>query len=326
MRRIAMEEAFSVPELDTKVNTMKGSPFYQAEAVEHWVSRLPDFAEWRLPEMDRYGIDIQVLSLTAPGVQAVTEPGAAVDMARRANDALAHNIARHPDRFVGLATLPLQDPDAAVVELRRAIGELGLCGALVNGHTQGTYLDAPQLRPVWASLEELDVPLYLHPGAPPLDRWNVLDGYPYLAGPSFHWTAETAGHALRILYGRVFDEHPGARLILGHMGELLPFQLSRLDARYAYMTLDPPLDQRPSAYFSTNILITTTGVCSPAALVGAVLAIGAERILFGVDYPFERTDVAVDFLDQSPLSPADRARIAHGNAERELKIPTLAAR
>jgi 2,3-dihydroxybenzoate decarboxylase len=322
MRRIAMEEAFSVPELDTKVNSMRGNPFYQAEAVEHWISRLPDFTEWRLPDMDRYGIDIQVLSLTAPGVQAVSDPAAAIDMARRANDALASNVARHPDRFVGLAALPLQDPDAAVEELRRAVDELGLCGALVNGHTQGIYLDDPRMRPVWAALEELDVPLYLHPGAPPRDQWEVLQGYPYLAGPSWHWTAETAAHALRLVYGRVFDDHPGARLILGHMGELLPFQLARLDARYEFMTLEIPLRQLPSAYFSSNILITTTGVCSPAALVGAILAIGADRILFGVDYPFERTNVAVDFLDQAPLSPADRARIAHGNAERELKIPS----
>jgi 2,3-dihydroxybenzoate decarboxylase len=194
-------------------------------------------------------------------------------------------------------------------------------GALVNGHTQGFYLDDPTLRPVWATLEELDVPLYLHPGAPPLDRWDVLEGYPYLAGPSFGWTAESAGHALRILYGRVFDDHPGARLILGHMGELLPFQLARLDPRYEFMTLDPPLRRLPSAYFKSNILITTTGVCSPAALVGAVMAVGADRILFGVDYPFERTDVAVDFLDQAPVSAEDRALIAHGNAERELRIP-----
>ncbi|MGW4092689.1 amidohydrolase family protein [Nocardia sp. NPDC004750] len=317
MGLIAIEEAFAIPELLGRYPAPK--TITAAHWVEDWVKRLCDYTTYRLPDMDRHGIDIQVLSLTAPGIQGVTDARQAVTDARLANDHLADVIAAHPTRFRGLAAVPLQDPEAAAAELRRAVGSLGLSGALVNDHTQGIYLDDPRYDPVWAVLEELDVPLYLHPGAPPAEPWGVLAGRPELQGPLWSWGAETSGHALRIVFGGVFDRHPRAKVILGHMGEFLPFQLARLDSRYAPQA-DRTLARKPSAYFGSNILITTSGVCSPAALAGAVLAIGADAIMFAVDYPYEDTAEAVRFLEQAPISDTDRAKIGHGNAGRVLHL------
>ncbi|MFD2466236.1 amidohydrolase family protein [Amycolatopsis silviterrae] len=312
-----MEEAFALPELQA------GCPVPKTETaarwVEDWGKRLCDYTTYRLPEMDEHGIAVQVLSLTAPGIQGLADAGQAVTDARIANDRLAEVIATHPNRFLGLAALPLQDPEAAVAELHRAVGTLGLSGALVNDHTNGAYLDDPRYEPVWSALAELKVPLYLHPGAPPAEPWRVLDGRPELRGPLWSWAAETSGHALRLVFGGVFDRHPGATVILGHLGEFLPFQLARLDSRYARQE-HQPLKRKPSEYFGENILVTTSGVCSPAALAGAVLAIGADAIMFAVDYPFEDTAEAVRFLEQAPISDRDRAKIGHGNAERVLRL------
>jgi 2,3-dihydroxybenzoate decarboxylase len=269
MRYIALEEAFSVPELENRhPSPWQGFRFSQRHIAD-WARKLPDFTEYRLPEMDAAGIDV---------------------------------------------------PKAAAGELERAVRELGFCGALVNDHFQGHYLDEPRYDEVWAALEELSVPLYLHPGAPPADHWKVLDGRPELYGATWSWAAETGGHALRIIYGGVFDRHPGAALILGHMGEFLPFMRSRLDSRYLTLDLDAPLRRMPSAYIGSNVVITTSGVFSPAALTGAVLEIGADAVLFSVDYPYESSHQAVAGLERTTLSDSDRHKIAHGNAERILRL------
>lgn len=317
-----MEEAFALPELQAGYSVPKTET--AARWVEDWGKRLCDYPTYRLPEMDQHGIDVQVLSLTAPGIQGLADAGQAVKDARIANDRLAEVIAEHPDRFRGLAALPLQDPEAAVAELHRAVGTLGLNGALVNDHTNGVYLDDPRYEQVWSALEELQVPLYLHPGAPPAEPWRVLEGRPELRGPLWSWAAETSGHALRLVFGGVFDRHPGATLILGHLGEFLPFQLARLDSRYDRQE-HRTLARKPSEYFGDNILITTSGVCSPAALAGAILAVGADAILFAIDYPFEDTGEAVRFLEQAPISNRDREKISHGNAERVLRLPPAKA-
>ena len=320
MRYIALEEAFSIPELtDRQPSPWLGFLFSQRHITD-WARKLPDFTEYRLPEMDAAGIDVQVLSLTVPGLQADVDAGTARDDARFANDYLAKVVAGHPDRFRGFAALPMQDPQAAAAELGRCVRELGFCGALVNDHLQGHYLDEPRYDEVWAALEELSVPLYLHPGAPPADHWKVLEGRPELYGATWSWAAETGGHALRVIYGGVFDRHPGAALILGHMGEFLPFMRSRLDSRY--LTLDPetPLQRMPSAYIGSNVLVTTSGVFSPAALTGAVLEIGANAVMFSVDYPYESSHDAVAGLERTTLSDSDRDMIAHGNAERILRL------
>jgi 2,3-dihydroxybenzoate decarboxylase len=317
MRYIALEEAFSIPGLtDRQPSPWPGFRFSQ-RYIADWDRKLPDFTEYRLPEMDAVGIDIQVLSLTVPGLQADTST---VDDARFANDYLAQVVAGHPDRFRGFAALPMQDPKSAAEELHRCVRQLGFCGALVNDHFQGHYLDEPQYDEVWAALEELSVPLYLHPGAPPADHWKVLGGRPELYGATWSWVAETGGHALRIIYGAVFDRHPEATLILGHMGEFLPFMRSRLDSRYLTLDVEAPLRRMPSAYIGSNVLVTTSGVFSPAALTGAVLEIGADAVMFSVDYPYESSYQAVAGFERTTLSDSDRDKIAHGNAERVLRI------
>ncbi|BBX66182.1 amidohydrolase [Mycobacterium saskatchewanense] len=317
MRYIALEEAFSIPGI---AEPMSGLASRETSFAQQWLRKLPDFTQYRIPEMDAAGIDIQVLSLTVPGLQADLDADTARGDARRANDYLAQTVAEHPTRFRGFAALPLQDPRAAVTELERCVTELGFCGALVNDHLGGRYLDEPLYEPLWEALESLAVPLYLHPGTPPADRWRVLTGHPELYGAMWSWAAEVSGHALRVVCGGVFDRHPSATLILGHMGEFLPFQRSRLDSRYATIHTDYRLQRPPSAYLGTNVVFTTSGVFSPAALTGAVLEVGADAIMFSVDYPYESSQEAVDGFERTTLSPGDREKIAHANAERILKI------
>jgi 2,3-dihydroxybenzoate decarboxylase len=242
------------------------------------------------------------------------------DHARFANDYLARVVDEHPDRFRGFAALPTQDPKAAAKELDRAVHELGFCGARVNDCFQGHYLDEPQYDEIWAALEELSVPLYLHPGFPPADRWKVLNGRPELKGAMWAWAAEVGGHAMRIIVGGVFDRHPRATLILGHMGEFLPFMRSRLYSRYRTLDHDRALRRMPSAYIGANVVVTTSGVFSPTALTGAVLEMGADAVMFSIDYPYESSVEAVAGFEQTTLSDNDREKIAHGNAERILRL------
>ncbi|WP_068181089.1 amidohydrolase family protein [Mycobacterium sp. UM_CSW] len=324
MRYIALEEAFFVPELaDLQPAHQRLMQLLKPEFAERYERRLPDFTEYRLAEMDEAGIDMQVLSLTSPGLQVDIDAERARANARFANDYLVKVIAQHPDRFRGFAALPLQDPAAAAAELERAVTEDGLCGALVNDCISGPggrYLDAPEYDELWSAVESLGVPMYLHPGAPPADRWHVIDGRPELYGATWSWAAEVSGHALRLVFGGVFDRHPGATLILGHMGEFLPFQRSRLDSRYATIATTTPLRRPPSAYLGTNIVFTNSGVFSPAAMLGAMLEVGADAVMFSVDYPYESSQEAVEGFERTTLSAADREKIAHGNAERLLRI------
>jgi len=319
MKVIALEEAFSMEGLKMVPRPDEWSIPIDSKIMETWVTRLRDFEEWRLPEMDAHDVTIQVLSLTAPGIQAVPDAPTAVANAKTANDYLAAVISKHPDRFRGFAALPLQDPDAAAQEIKRCVTELGFCGVLVNDHTLGHYLDDPQFNVVWQALTDAQVPLYIHPGAPPLDRWNVLNGYPELTGASWAWQAQVGGHTLRLIHGGVFDRFPTANVILGHMGEFLPFQIWRFDSRYRTLK-NQNLERLPSEYFGRNIFITTSGVFSPSALAGAVMAIGEDSVLFSIDYPYESTEEAVNFLNSAPLSRVAREKIAGRNAERLLRI------
>jgi 2,3-dihydroxybenzoate decarboxylase len=319
MTLIALEEGFWYDKLATEGSPVGHIPV-KAAVLDDWRRRLTDFTELRLPDMDAHGVDVQVLSLTSPGIQMQPDPAVAAADARLANDFLAGVVGEHPGRFQGLAAVPLQDPLEAARELRRAVRELGLCGALVNDHTLGHFLDEPRFDPFWDAAEELDVPLYLHPNPVTTESWAVLDGYPGLEHATWSWAARTGGHAMRLIFGGVFDRHPNAKLILGHMGEFLPFQLWRIDARYADLELERPLDRLPSEYFGRNITITTSGMFSHAALQGAIQAIGVDNVMFAIDYPFESSAKAVEFIETAPLAPADRERVAHGNAERILRL------
>jgi 2,3-dihydroxybenzoate decarboxylase len=319
MRTIALEEHFVTPEL--AAYGARTASIAQPGAWREASRRLLDLTEERLPTMDAAGVDVAVLSLNSPGIQAETDPPTAVSAAAAVNDFLTETVARHPDRFAGFAALPLQDPQAAAKELERAVSQLGLRGAMVNAHTQGRYLDDPSLRVVWERAEGLGVPLYLHP-ANGFDRPHLLSGHPELEGPMWSWGVDTATHALRLIFGGVFDDFPAARLLLGHMGEGLPFTLWRLDSRWAFHNHHGIELARgvPSAYLRHNLYITTSGVCSAAPLLCALLALGADHILFGTDYPFESMAEATAFLAAAPISEADRAKISFQNATDLLRL------
>jgi 2,3-dihydroxybenzoate decarboxylase len=319
MRTIGLEEHFVTEELAAygAGTATIAQPGVWAEASR----RLLDLTGERLAGMDAAGLDVQVLSLNSPGIQAETDPSVAVSRAAAVNDLLATTIAEHSTRFAGFAALPLQDPQAAAKELERAVTQLGLRGALVNAHTRGRYLDDPSLRVVWEYASGLDVPLYLHP-ANGVDAAHVLSGHPELTGPMWSWGTDTASHVLRLVFGGVFDDFPEAKLLLGHMGEGLPYVLWRLDSRWAFHNHHGIELARgnPSAYLRHNLYITTSGVCDAPPLLCAVLALGADHILFGTDYPFEDMATATQFLRTAPISEADRAKIAHRNAERLLGL------
>ncbi|WP_367038870.1 amidohydrolase family protein [Streptomyces sp. Je 1-332] len=320
MKIIAIEEAIMLPGLITQGTALNGAIPFKPEVIAQWMKRLPDVTEYRLADMDENGVTMQVLSLTPPGVQMQPDAAIAVRDAQHANDTLAGIIAAHPTRFGGLAALPLQNPTAAVREARRAMNDLGMAGFLVNGHTCGHYLDEPQFREVWAALEELGAALYLHPTPAAAGEWGLPQGRPELNGPLYTWAAETGGHALRVILGGVFDDFPGARLIVGHMGEFLPFHMSRLDVQIENITTRVALKRKPSEYLSDNIAITTSGVMDDNMLQAAIKAVGIDNVLFAIDYPFEKSAQAVEFLRNAHVPNTHRRQIAHRNAERILHL------
>lgn len=317
IRKIALEEHFMAPGFQAY---SKGYlQHIDAAVMADLAKRLADFDDIRIGEMDRAGIDFTVLSQTGPGVQGETDRAAAIGRARENNDFLAAQVARHPTRFAGFAALPMHDPVTAADELERAVKQLGFKGALVNGHTQGMYYDDPAYDAFWERMQELDVPMYLHP----TDAYvmpHVYAGHPEISGAAWGWGVETASHALRLVFSGVFDRFPRLKIILGHMGEGLPFQRWRFDSRFAVYSHGIRLAKKPSEYIGSNIVITTSGVCSPAALSGAIAEMGAEAVLFSVDYPYESTAIAADFIEQAPMDDATRSLVCHGNAERILKL------
>lgn len=317
IRKIALEEHFSAPGFDrySKVFTTLMDSSTQAALA----ARLADFHDERIAEMDAAGIDVAVLSQTGPGVQAERDHSLAIRYAQENNDFLARRIERNPSRLAGFACLPMQSPRVAADELTRAVTELGFKGALVNGHTNGVYYDDPVYDEFWDRMQALDVPLYLHPTDPSTVP-AAYAGHPELTGAVWGWGVETATHALRLLFGGVFDRFPRLKLILGHMGEGLPMLRWRFDSRFAVYSHGIRLQHPPSAYFGRNIVITTSGVCSPAALQCAIAEMGEEAVMFSVDYPYESTATAADFIERAPLSEEVRALVCHGNAERLLRL------
>jgi len=322
MRKIALEEHFTTPvllEYGTK-NPASPNPAL-AKIFNHFSELLMDFGDRRLEAMDQAGIDVSVLSVTSPGVQAERDKGVAIRRAREVNDFLAEEVRKRPTRYAGFAHLPLQDPAIAAHELERCVRELGFVGALINGHTNGIYLDDRQFDPFWERVQDLGVPIYLHP-ANMYDMPRMFEGHPELLGATWSWTVETATHALRLVFGGTFERFPGARLILGHMGETIPYVLWRLDN--CSRRLAPISGQEhsfvPSEIMRRNIAITTTGVCSADSLQCALTALGVENVMFSVDYPYEYSQVAAEFIESAPLSEAVRAQVCHQNAERLLGL------
>lgn len=287
--KVALEEHFAIPE------TLQDSAgFVPGDYWKELQHRLLDIQDTRLKLMDAHGIETMILSLNAPAVQAIPDRKKAIEIARRANDVLAEECAKRPDRFLAFAALPLQDPDAATEELQRCVNDLGFVGALVNGFSQEgdgqtpLYYDLPQYRPFWGEVEKLDVPFYLHPRNPLPQDSRIYDGHPWLLGPTWAFAQETAVHALRLMASGLFDEHPRLNIILGHMGEGLPYMMWRIDHRNAWVKLPPryPAKRRFVDYFNENFHITTSGNFRTQTLIDAILEIGADRILFSTDWPF----------------------------------------
>lgn len=316
--KIAIEEHFMHPDFvdylsKTAINI---SPALFGKARE----TLEDFGERRLSAMDEIGIEKSVLSLAGPGVQAETSTETAIRMARVCNDFLAEKIAANPSRYGGFAHLALQDPAEAANELERSVRDLGFSGALVNGCTNGAYLDDDRFLVLWERASDLGAPIYIHPNNP-ADIPYMYHNHPELWGPVWSWTVETGSHALRIVFSGVFDRFPKAKLILGHMGETLPYQLWRFDSRWEISNRgDMRLELPPSEYFKRNFWCTTAGVCSDEPLRCAIDALGADRVMFSVDYPFEQPKEAGEWIDAAPLTEAERTMICRDNAKNLLDI------
>ncbi|MFV0243647.1 MAG: gamma-resorcylate decarboxylase [Qingshengfaniella sp.] len=324
--KIALEEHFAIP--DTLQDSAGFVPGSYWEELQH---RLLDIQDTRLKLMDAHGIETMILSLNAPAVQAITDRKRAIEVARRANDVLAEECAKRPDRFRAFAALPLQDPDEAAAELNRCVKDLGFVGALINGFSQDDaqgdgetllYYDLPQYRSFWAEVARLDVPFYLHPRNPLPRDARIYDGHPWLLGPTWAFAQETAVHALRLMASGLFDEHPSLQIIMGHMGEGIPYMLWRIDHRNAWVKLPPkyPAKRKMVEYFTENFHITTSGNFRSQTLIDAILEIGADRIMFSADWPFENIDHASDWFDSTTISEADRQKIGRTNAQKLFKL------
>lgn len=320
--KVAMEEHFVTPELE---DTIFSSIGWDPGEWRTMADLLQETDEVRLADMDAAGIGVAVLSLAAPCIQDEVEPAQAARRAAGANEALAQIVAAHPDRYAALAALPMQDPPAAADELERCVREHGFKGALVNGYSSvgdletAAYYDEPQYLPFWERAASLDVPLYLHPRNPLPNQRRMYDGREELLGPTWAFTVETATHSLRLITSGLFDRFPNLTVIIGHMGELLPFALDRTEQRLSHIPaikLEKPAPQ----YLRENFYITTSGNFHTPSLIGAILQVGADRILFAADYPFERTSDASGWFDAVPISETDRQKIGRTNTERLLGL------
>jgi predicted TIM-barrel fold metal-dependent hydrolase len=324
MRTITVEEHFATPGFLSGLGKQFGERLRESGPRGARIyEQLQDIGDKRVAEMDAAGIDVQLLSLNAPGVEQ-GEASNQVPASRDANDLLAAAVKKHPQRFAGFASLPIAAPDKAAEELERTMKQLGFKGALINGHTRGRYLDDKFFSPILERAETLNAPIYLHPTVPPKAVVDAQYGgfappvSAVLAAAGWGWHIETAVHVLRMILGGVFDRHPKLQIVIGHLGEGLPFMLPRLNKNL------PPeltkLKRRLGEYLRENIHYTFGGFNFPATFLDLLLEVGPERIMFSVDYPYGSMTEARTFLEQLPVSPADRERIAHGNAEKLFRL------
>jgi 5-carboxyvanillate decarboxylase len=330
-RRIATEEAFSVPEVfaalqewvaaaapDEPDHDFLSFLFGQdLPGLQRVRRQLLDLEGERLAIMDDSGVDVHLLSLTAPGVQTLPDDRA-IALAAHVNDRLAEVIGRHPDRFAGLAAVAPQVPAAAAAEIARAIGDLKLNGVVINSHTRNEYLDDEKFWPIFEAAEDLGAPIYIHPRSPsapmaqPYKRFGLETGI-------YGFQAETGLHGIRLICSGVFDRFPRLRIVLGHLGEGIPFWLWRVDYMHPVRSshnVRPRLRLTPSEYFKRNFTITTSGMNWHPALRFCIEAVGADNIMWAIDYPYQLTEGAVQFMNDAPISEPDKHKIFHGNAER----------
>jgi predicted TIM-barrel fold metal-dependent hydrolase len=320
--KIALEEHFAIDA------TLGDSKVFGAQVWDRLGPRLIDIQDMRLAEMDKHGVEMMILSLNAPAVQAIHDVKRAIAVAREANDVLADHVRKRPTRFAAFAALPMQDPEAAIAELTRCVKELGFVGALVNGFSQAgapdtaLYYDLPQYRPFWRACDQLGVPFYLHPRNPLPNDIRAYDGHNWLLGPNWAFHAETAVHALRLIGSGLFDECPNLKIVLGHLGEGIPVYIWRIDGRNGWMKERHRYAAKHGVghYFRKHFHLTTSGNFSTPALVNAVSEIGADRVMFSVDWPFESVEEACVWFDRAEIDATERAKIGRDNAIKLFKL------
>ncbi len=317
VKKIALEEHFMCAGFEDYWQTTVAD--VDPAILGKLVGRLSDFGAERLEAMDRAGIARAVLSLSGPGVQIERDTAIACRKARQCNDVLAREVQKRPDRYSGFAHLAMQDAVAAADELTRCISELGFCGAMINGHTNGLYLDDPSLYPFWERAEALGALIYLHP-ADPVATSAALKDHRGLRRATWEWTVETGSHALRLVFGGLFDRFPGAKLGLGHLGETLPYMMWRFDSRAKLYGVK--LARQPSEYIRDNIVVTTSGMCAADPLICAISALGSEHVMFAADYPFELAEEAAAFIDGAPIADDVRQAVCFDNAAKLLRLRT----
>jgi len=328
-RRIGSEEAFAIPEQMAELRILAESTWHNLDLklLRHSTNpagpiykNLVDLDEGRLRIMDENGVDMHVLSLTSPGVQCF-DADKACAMASLANDRVAEAVARRPTRFAGLAAFAPQDPKRAVAEMERAVMKLKLHGFILNSHTDGEYMDDRKYWPILEAAEALDRAIYIHPRAP-----SELMGQPYadygLYAALWGFQAEVSVHALRLMLSGVFDRFPKLKIVIGHMGESLPYNIWRMDYMYNVHKSwgEIPGKQKPSELLKRNFLITTSGVEHGPALKYAIEVLGADNILWAIDYPYQPTAPAVAFMNSVDITEEDKEKIFHKNAERVFHI------
>jgi uncharacterized protein len=329
MRVVALEEHFNVPALVKRIDpaAIKARGYQPRRPPPagrpNPMELLPEIGEVRLKSMDEAGITVQVLSNNGPGPDLV--PGAdGVAIARELNGYLAEVVAGRPDRFAGFAALPMQSPEACAAELERCVKELHFSGAMIHGTTEGRFLDHPSYDGLLAAAVQLDVPIYIHPHlAPAPVREAYYSGLEQGAGrvleaAGWGWHSETAIHLLRLVLAGTLDKHPKLKIIIGHMGEMLPVMLARADAVFA---LDIGHLQRPiSRAILDQVWITTSGIFTEPPLLAAQMTFGMDRIMFSVDYPYAPNMAGRRFLNSISLAPTDMAKLTHGTADALLKL------
>lgn len=336
IRKIACEEAFNIPEIVRELNkiaraggTSKDMVLIQAlygDGVTgynaQFVPRLVDVDAIRLQQMDQLGIDMHILSITVPGVQ-MFDADTATEYAQIVNDRLAQIVRRYPKRYAALACFAPHSPKRAAKEIERAIGTLGLNGLIVNSHTNDQYYDHEKYYPFFEAAEALDAAIYLHPRAPMAGLDRPFDKY-WMEAALWGYGVETSTHALRLIFSGLFDQFPKLKIVLGHMGEGLPFWVTRLDFMHAEAVLvgcAPPLKLKPSEYLKRNFVITTSGQENHLALKYSIDLLGEDNVLWAIDYPYQPMEPAVKFMDTAPLTDAVKAKVYGGNAERIFHIP-----
>ncbi len=322
--KIALEEHFAPP------GTFEVPFQYFGNRLPAWPElqrRMVDLFDQRLRDMDASGVELAIISLGAPAVQAILDAKQAGEAARKANDFLMDQIRRRPDRFAGFAALPMQDPESAARELERCVKEFAFKGALVNGFSQlhekdsGLYYDLPMFFPFWETVEKLDVPFYLHPRNPIASQLRIYEGHPWLQGSAWAFGVETATHALRLMASGLFDRYPKLKIILGHLGEGLPSSIWRVQHRIRKGGEQIPAKKPLSEYFRSNFYLTTSGNFHDSTLLTALREIDVKKILYSVDYPFEDFDEAAQWFDKASISEADRLSIGRLNALELFKLP-----